>query len=107
MWRLSVALESDDHTRAADLAESLSPAQIISPSRRANYWVNYGRALSQLRGRRDDAVGALRQAEKLSPDKVHRNPLARDVLAELVSKARQDAVGRELRGMADRAGLPV
>jgi hypothetical protein len=36
-----------------------------------------------------------------------RNPFVRDVLAELLVRARRDAVGRELRGMAYRAGLPV
>ncbi len=107
MWRLSAALESGDHARALELAESLSPEQIIAPTRRANYWVNYGRAVSQMRGRRDEAVRALRRAEGISADKVHRNPFARDVLTELMSRARQDAVGWELRGMAYRSGLPV
>jgi ATP/maltotriose-dependent transcriptional regulator MalT len=107
MWRLSAALESGNHERAAHLAESLTPERIIAPTRRANYWVNYGRALAQVRGRRHDAVRALRQAERISPDKVHRNSFARETLAELVTRTSQDAVGRELRGMAYRAGLPV
>jgi transcriptional regulator with XRE-family HTH domain len=107
LWRLSAALESGNHERAAHVAESLTPERIIAPTRRANYWVNYGRALSQVRGRRQDAARALRQAERISPDKVHRNPFARDVIAELVARSRQDAVGKELRGMAYRAGLPV
>jgi hypothetical protein len=38
---------------------------------------------------------------------VHRDPAARETLAELVARSKQDAVGRELRGMAYRAGLPV
>jgi hypothetical protein len=33
--------------------------------------------------------------------------LTRSVLAELVGRAKRDAVGRELRGIAYRAGLPV
>ena len=70
------------------------------------YWVDYGRALSRLRGRRDDAALALRRAEVISPNYVHRDPLARATLGELLVRARQDAVGRELRGMASRAGLP-
>jgi hypothetical protein len=36
-----------------------------------------------------------------------RSPYAREVLAELVVQSRRDAVDRELRGMAYRAGLPV
>ncbi|MDQ3765596.1 MAG: helix-turn-helix domain-containing protein [Actinomycetota bacterium] len=107
LWRLSAALESGNHEHAVQLAELLTPDRIIAPTRRANYWVNYGRALSRVRGRRHDAARALRQAERISPDKVHRNPFARETLAELVMRSRQDAAGRELRGMAYRAGLPV
>jgi hypothetical protein len=36
-----------------------------------------------------------------------RNPFAREVIAELLAHSRRDAVGRELRGLAYRAGLPV
>jgi hypothetical protein len=50
---------------------------------------------------------ALRKAEQLFPVRVHRSPFARDVIGELVARARRDAVGRELRGMAYRVGLPV
>jgi hypothetical protein len=52
-------------------------------------------------------VLALRRAEKLSPLHVARNPFVRDVLGELLTRANRDAIGRELRGLAYRAGLPV
>ncbi|MBV8995592.1 MAG: XRE family transcriptional regulator, partial [Pseudonocardiales bacterium] len=71
------------------------------------YWIDYGRALARLRGRHDDAVVALRRAEEVSPLHTLRNPFVRDVIAELLVRARRDAVGRELRGLAYRAGLPV
>lgn len=44
-------------------------------------------------------VRQIRQAE--------RDALVRDVLAEMLTHTRRDAVGRELRGMAYRAGLPA
>jgi hypothetical protein len=69
--------------------------------------VDCGRALARVRARHDDAVLAFRRAESISPHHVHRSPLAREVLAELLTRARRDAVGRELRGMAYRAGLSV
>jgi hypothetical protein len=52
-------------------------------------------------------VLALRKAEQLFPIRVQRNPLVREVLGELLVRSRRDAVGRELRGMACRAGLPL
>lgn len=39
VWRMSVALEARDHTRAATVAESLHPDQIPNATRRATYWV--------------------------------------------------------------------
>jgi hypothetical protein len=52
-------------------------------------------------------VWALRRAELISPARVHRHPFTREILAELVARSQHNAVGRELRGMAYRAGLPV
>ena len=107
-WRLHVTLEAGDHGHAATLAEGLRPE--VHPFRdcQAMYWVDYGRALARLRGRHDDAVMALLRAEKISPRRVHRNPLAREVIVGLLARSRRDSpAGRELRRMAYRAGLPV
>jgi len=102
---ISIALEEDEPERAMIIAEDVRPERLPFATRKAGYWVDYGRALARLRGRRDDAVRALRRAERIHPHRVHRDPLAREVLAELVPRSKQDAVGRELRGMAYRAGL--
>lgn len=107
VWRMAVALESGDHPEAARLAETLDPRLIPSPQRRAAYWGDYGRALARVRGRRDDAVLALRRAERISPARVHRHPFTRATVSELLTRAHRDTAGRELRGMAYRAGLPV
>jgi ATP/maltotriose-dependent transcriptional regulator MalT len=106
-WRARTAMEVADHEEAARVAESLTVQTHPLRSRQADYWVTYGRALARLRGRRDDAVVALRQAELILPHYVQRDPLVRDVLAEMLTHSRRDVVGRELRGMAYRAGLPV
>jgi hypothetical protein len=107
VWRLSVALEAGEHAAAAGIASKIDPAGLPSPFRRASYWVNYGRALAKIPKQRDNAVLMLRRAEKISPARLHRNPLARETLSELLAHAKRDAVGRELRGMAYRAGLPI
>ncbi len=106
-WRARTAMEVADHEQAARVAEGLAAQTHPLRSRQADYWVTYGRALARLRGRRNDAVHALRNAELILPHYVQRDPLVRDVLAELYPHARDDAIGRELRGMAFRAGLPV
>lgn len=106
-WRARTAMEAADHEQAVRVAESLAVRSHPLRSRQADYWVTYGRALARLRGRHDDAVLALRNAELILPHYVQRDPLVRDVLAELLTRSRRDAVGRELRGMAYRAGLPA
>lgn len=107
VWRMGIALEARDFAKAASIAEGLQPSLLPSATRQATYWANYGRALARLRGRQDDAVVALRKAELISPPRVQRHPFVREVLGELLARSRRDAVGRELRGMAYRAGLPV
>jgi hypothetical protein len=107
LWRVAGALEAGDHERAVATAQGLHPEAHPNLPRQATYWVDYGRALARARGRQDDAVMAFHRAETISPLHLHRSPLARDTLAELVARSRRDAVGRELRGMAYRAGLPV
>ncbi|MFC6093956.1 helix-turn-helix domain-containing protein [Saccharothrix lopnurensis] len=107
VWRMSIALEAGDYVEAARIAMTVNPEALPSPTRKSAYWREYGRALARLPRRQDDAVVALRRAELISPARIHRHPFMRSVLAELLVKAKRDAVGRELRGMAYRAGLPV
>ncbi len=100
-----LALETGEPDRAVRIAEGLHPDQNPFPTNRVYYWVGYGRALARLRGRRDDAVRALRRAETIYPLRVRRNPFVRDTIAVLLPGARRDAVGQELRDMASRVGL--
>jgi transcriptional regulator with XRE-family HTH domain len=105
-WEMALALEAGEPDRAVGVAQTIQPERHPFKTRQSQYWMDYGRALARLRGRQDDAVRALRIAEELFPMRVLRNPFARDVMGELVARSRRNAVGRELRGMAYRAGLP-
>jgi transcriptional regulator with XRE-family HTH domain len=107
LWEMALALEAGEPDRAASVAQTIQPERHPFKTRQSAYWMDYGRALARLPHRSGDAVMALRKAELLFPVRVQRNPFARDVLAELIARSRRDAVGRELRGMAYRAGLPV
>lgn len=107
LYRMSGLLEMGDNEAAAGVAESLTPEAHVNRSGQAAYWADYGRALARMRGRQQDAVMALRRAELISPHRIQRGPVIREVLAELLSRSRRDSVGRELRAMAYRAGLPV
>jgi transcriptional regulator with XRE-family HTH domain len=104
MWH---ALEANEPDRAVSIAQNLHPERHPRAVSQAYYWMNHGRALAQLRGRRDDAVRALRTAEDIFPTKVRRDPLVRDAITTLLPGARRDAIGVELRRMAHRVGLPT
>ncbi|MGH3993548.1 MAG: XRE family transcriptional regulator, partial [Pseudonocardiaceae bacterium] len=92
---------------AESVAQGVDPRDHPFETERAFFWLHRGRALAQLSGRQDDAVRALRTAERIFPTAVLRHQGVREVLAELLASARRDAVGRELRGMAYRADLQV
>ncbi|MFN2497368.1 MAG: helix-turn-helix domain-containing protein [Pseudonocardiaceae bacterium] len=105
-WRVRAVLETGDHERAVRIAEDLRPETHLLRARQAAYWVTYGQGLARLPGRHEDAVRAFRRAELISPHHVLRDPITRDVIAELLRRTRRDSpAGRELRGMARRAKL--
>jgi hypothetical protein len=107
VWRMSVALEAGEHAEAARIATTVNPEALPSPTRQSAYLREYGRALARMPKQQDNAITMLRRAELISPARIHRHPFMRSILAELLIKAKRDAIGRELRGMAYRAGLHV
>ncbi|WAL68886.1 helix-turn-helix transcriptional regulator [Amycolatopsis cynarae] len=107
VWRMQCALEAGEHAEAAKIATEIDPEALTVRARRAVYWRDRARSVARLPRQRDAAVVMLRRAERLSPDHVRRHPFTVSLLEELVAKAKRDAVGRELRGLAFRAGLPV
>lgn len=105
LWRISIALESDDPVKAAEIASRVRLEDIPAKSRRASFLLDYARALHALRGRDDEVVRLLRKAEKLGPDRFRHDVWSREIVTELLLRSRRDAGGRELRGLADRMGM--
>jgi len=106
--QMRLAFEANEPDRAVSIGQNVHPDRHPLPVARTHYWIHYGRALSHLRGRHDDAVRALRTAEEIFPTMVLREPRVRDTLAVLLRHSRRGSpTGQELRGMARRAGLRV
>ncbi|MGH3566460.1 MAG: helix-turn-helix domain-containing protein [Pseudonocardia sp.] len=106
IWRLAIAVELGDPGKAQELARDLVPQRIPSAGRQAMYWADLGRGLASLRATRDDAVTALLRAEELAPQRIRTYPLIRETVTDLLRHVRRDdAVGRELRGLAFRMGI--
>ncbi len=105
LWRMYGQLDVGDYARAASVGAGLHPEAYLPPLGQADYWVTYGRALARVRGRRDDAVAALRRAEEISPYRLYRDSFATGLIAELIARSREDPAGREARELAHRVGL--
>jgi hypothetical protein len=105
LWRTSIALEAGDHIKAAEIAAGVRPSDIPTKGCRIRFLIDHARVLHGLRGRDDDVTRLLRQAEKLGATRTRHSVWAREIVSEMVLRARRDAGGRELRGLADRMGL--
>jgi hypothetical protein len=98
-------LDAGDYAQAARVGDGLHPEAHLPALGQADCWVTHGRALARVRGRRDDAVAALRRAEQISSYRLCRDPFATGVIAELVARAREESADQQLQEMAHRAGL--
>jgi len=105
MHAVSVAVELGEPEGAVAAAGAVVPDRIPYAARRASFFSDVGRAHAQLRQDRE-ATAALLQAERIAPERVRLHPLIREAVADMVDRAHRAAVGRELRGLAYRMGLP-
>jgi len=104
VWRASFAVEAGNAAEALAYADAIDPHQLASGNRRAALMLEKARACAML-GRYAAAVRELRQAERLSPAQVHHHPLIRELVSDMLSRARREAGGRDLGGLAWRMNL--
>jgi transcriptional regulator with XRE-family HTH domain len=105
LHRMHVALEAGMPQQVLAAARQLPPEGLPDPERRATYWVDLGRAHAMMR-RDEEAVRMLRRAEEITPARVRLHPVVREVVADMQARRQRAAVGRELRGLLYRMGLP-
>lgn len=105
IWQVSAAVELGEPGKALEIARDVHPQEVPSAARQGMFWADLGRGMATEKATRDDAVVALRRAEEIAPQRIRTNPFVREAVTDLIRRARRDAVGRELRGMAYRMGL--
>lgn len=103
--RMKFALEVSEPDRAVRAAHDVQPERHPFVTCQAAYWTDFSRALASVPRRREEAVQALLTAEELFPMRMYRNPIARETVSDLFGRARREAGGRELRGLAYRMGV--
>jgi transcriptional regulator with XRE-family HTH domain len=105
--RVSAMVELREPEAAIAASERIDPTQMsgLPRERRAHHLIDVARANS-LRGRRDEAVTALLDADNVAPREVRCRPAARSLVVNLVERAR----GRPslaLQQLARHVGLAV
>lgn len=107
VWRSALAVErGEDGGEILRLAGAVDERKLTAGSRRADFLADIGCGLARDTRTRPQAMQWLRRAEDAGPQRVRNSPAARDAVAFLLQRARSDAGGRELRGMAARMGVP-
>jgi hypothetical protein len=104
VWRTSLAIEAGEAEDALTYAGQVEPRDLASRNRRAGLRLEKARAYAML-GHDAQAVQEMRQAERMSPAQTRNNPLIRDLVQDLLTRARREAGGRDPRGLAWRMNL--
>lgn len=104
VWRASLAVEAGTAEEALGYADTVEPRVLASSNRRAALRLEKARAFAML-GNDADAVRELRLAERLSPAQTRHHPLIRELVRDLLARARREAAGRDLRGIAWRMNI--
>ncbi len=104
VWRASFAVEAGNAEEALTYADAVEPRQLASSNRRAALRLEKARAFAML-GKDADAIREMRQAERLSPVQTRHHPLIRELVGDMLARARSEAGGRDLRGLAWRMNL--
>lgn len=104
IWRVAIGVELGHGAKVSEIAAKVHP-ETITPSRQASFYVDYGRGLLTERRTREQGLHALLRAESIAPQQVRNNVFVREAVSDELRRARREAGGRELRGLAYRLGI--
>lgn len=105
LWKMSIAAEQGDYGKVLELADGVPVDDIPIANRRQSYHLDRGRALAKSGTRDREALIALAQAERSAPTPFRLNPVVRDTVSAMITRARRRAVGEDLSAMASRLGV--
>ncbi|MEU4164849.1 helix-turn-helix transcriptional regulator [Actinoplanes sp. NPDC026670] len=105
LWKMTLYSELGEFEQALELARGLSVDGIPIANRRQAFHMTLGRALAHS-GRADKlALVSLAQAERAAPASFRLNPLTRDIVSAMITRAKRKAVAEDLAAMASRLGI--
>lgn len=103
VWRMQVEIDAGEPGRAVEISRGIDAAA-LSTARRGSYHVEYARALTDA-GQDRDAVHQLLVAERTAPQLVRSWLVAQETARYLLTRARLNAGGSQLRGLCERLGV--
>ena len=104
-WETSIAVATGEGGRVREIARGVEPDRIDSDTRKAAYYIDYGRGLAQTRRNDSEAIASFIRAERTAPQRTRRSPAARESVGTMLRRARANAGGRHLRELASRIGV--
>ncbi|XRQ15048.1 helix-turn-helix domain-containing protein [Actinomadura welshii] len=107
-WRIALATErGESGGDLLRLAAAVDEARLRPRrGRHAAFLADVGRGLARDKKTRHEAQRWLLRAEKVAPHKIRNSAAVGETVAVMLTQAHGASVGRELRGMAARMGLP-
>ncbi|MEV5710958.1 helix-turn-helix domain-containing protein [Actinoallomurus sp. NPDC052274] len=108
IWRVGLAVErGETGAGLLRLAEKVDEDRIAGRrGRRATFLADVGRGLARDPRMRAAAYRWLRRAESVAPHKIRNSTAVHETVSSMLAQERSAAVGRELRAMAARMGIP-
>ncbi|MEV6362027.1 helix-turn-helix domain-containing protein [Nocardia asteroides] len=104
LWRMSAAMERREPGAVLALAPTLSPADLPAEGRRAQYFVEIGRAQA-MRKNYPAALHALLRAEHTAPQHVRSMTPVRELVGYMMRTARRELTTGDLGRLAQRIGV--
>ncbi|MEV6769820.1 helix-turn-helix transcriptional regulator [Nocardia sp. NPDC051030] len=104
LWRMSVAMERRESGKVLELASELDSESISVQGRRAQYFVEIGRAHALERDYKQSLYALLR-AEYAAPQQVRSMNVVRELVGHMMRTARRDLTTGDLGRLAKRVGV--
>lgn len=104
LWRMSAAMERREPGAVLALAPTLSPTDLPNEGRKAQYFVEIGRAHAMRKNYRDSLYALLR-AEHAAPQHVRTMPPVRELVGHMMRTAKRDLTTGDLGKLAYRVGV--
>ncbi|MGW4124784.1 helix-turn-helix domain-containing protein [Nocardia sp. NPDC004711] len=104
LWRMSAAMERREPGEVLALAPTLRPVDLPNEGRKAQYFVEIGRAHAMRKDYRDSLYALLR-AEHAAPQHVRTMPPVRELVGHMMRTAKRELTTGDLGKLAQRIGV--